>query len=145
SRYAIMASESATQMKTTLALAMRENVETHAQALAKAEQELMQSSKRQVHEVAKTIQESVAAMNEFQAGMVHQSEVLRDVINAAGDIAKLESQLNQNLSSLAEARYFEETLNSLAAAIHLLSSKQVAQPIVESVSVTRGKGKGHAA
>ena len=145
SRYAIMASESATQMKTTLALAMRENVDLHAQALAKAEQELMQSSKRQVQEVAKTIQESVATMSEFQTGMVHQSEVLRDVINAAGDIAKLESQLNQNLSSLAEARYFEETLNSLAAAIHLLSSKQVAQPITETVSVTRGKGKGQAA
>jgi biopolymer transport protein ExbB/TolQ len=145
SRYAMMASESATQMKTTLALAMRENVETHAQALAKAEQELMQSSKRQVQEMAKTIHESVAALGEFQAGMVHQSEVLREIINATGDIAKLESQLNKNLSSLAEARYFEETLNSLAAAIHLLSSKQVAQPIVETVMVTRGKGKGQAA
>ena len=145
SRYAMMASESATQMKSTLALAMRENVETHAQALAKAEQELMQNSKRQIQEVAKTIKESVAAMGEFQSGMVHQSEVLRDVINATGDIAKLESQLNRNLSSLAEARYFEETLNSLAAAIHLLSSKQVSQPITEQVTVTRGKGKGQAA
>ena len=145
SRYAMMASESATQMKTTLAVAMRENVETHAQALVKAEQELMQSSKRQAQEVAKTIHESVAALGEFQAGMVHQSEVLRDVINAAGDIAKLESQLNRNLSSLAESRYFEETLNSLAAAIHLLSSKQVSQVAVEPVTVARGKGKGQAA
>ncbi len=144
SRYALMASESATQMKTTLALAMRENVDSHAQALVRAEQELMQSSKRQVQEVAKTINESVAALSEFQAGMVHQSEVLREVIGAAGDIAKLESQLNKNLSSLAEARYFEETLNSLAAAIHLLSSKQVAQQM-ETVTVTRGKGKGQAA
>jgi len=144
SRYAQMASESATQMKTTLALTMRENVEMHAQALVRAEKELMQSSKHQVQEVAKTIHESMAALREFQTGMVYQSELLRDVINATGDIAKLETQLNQNLSSLAEARYFEETLNSLAAAIHLLSSKQSGQPI-EPVNVTRGKGKGQAA
>jgi hypothetical protein len=110
-----------------------------------AEQELMQSSKHQVQEVAKTVKESVAALSEFQSGMVHQSELLRDVINATGDIARLESQLNKNLSSLAEARYFEETLNSLAAAIHLLSSKQAAQPIGEPVNITRGKGKGQAA
>ena len=145
SRYAKMASESATQMKSTLAQAMKENIETHAQALAKAEMELMQSSKSQVQEVAKTIHESVAALSEFQTGMVHQSELLRDVINATGDITRLESQLNKNLSSLAEARYFEETLNSLAAAIHLLSSKQVSQPKAETVTVTRGKGKGQAA
>ena len=144
SRYAQMASESATQMKTTLALTMRENVEMHAQALVRAEKDLMQSSKHQVLEAARTINESMAALREFQTGMVYQSELLRDVINATGDIAKLETQLNQNLSSLAEARYFEETLNSLAAAIHLLSSKQSGQPI-EPINVTRGKGKGQAA
>ena len=145
SRYALMASESATQMKTTLALAMRENVDAHAQALARAEQELMQQSKQQVQEVARTITESVTALSELQSGMVHQSETLREVIEATGDIARLESQLNQNLSSLAEARYFEETLNSLAAAIHLLSSKQSSQPLPEAVTAKRGKGKGQAA
>ena len=146
SRYATMASESAMQMKSTLALAMRENIEAHTKALVKAEQELMQKSQNQVREVAQTVAASISSLNEFQAGMIQQSKVLREVINATGDIAKLETQLNRNLTSLSEARYFEETLNSLAAAIHLLSSKQASQP-VEQVSVTRssGKGKGQAA
>ena len=144
SRYAMMASESASQMKTTLTTAMRENVDAHAQALVRAEHELMQKSKNQVREVAQTVRESVMALNEFQAGMVQQSEALRDVMRATGDIATLESQLNKNLSSLAEARYFEETLNSLAAAIHLLSSKQVAQPTAEQIGAPHNK-KGQAA
>ena len=145
SRYAMMASECATQMKTTLALAMRENVDAHAKALVSAEHELMQHSKQQVREVAQTVTAGVTALNELQSGMVQQSETLREIIAATGDIAKLETQLNRNLSSLAEARYFEETLNSLAAAIHLLSSKQATQTLGETTTVKRGKEKGQAA
>ena len=170
SRYAMMASESATQMKTTLAVAIRENVEVHARELAKAEQKMLLESKqyimemslaeqetiresnRQMHESlresnkqmqesAKSIEQSLAALGRMQAGMQQQSEVLRDVIKATGEITKLEDRLNQNLVTLAETRYFEETLNSLAAAIHLLNTKHSNAAEVTPVKITPRKTK----
>ena len=140
-RYAMMASESATQMKTTLAVAIRENVEVHARELAKAEQKMLLESNKQMQEVTKSIEQNIASLGSLQTGMQQQSEVLRDVIKATGEITKLEDRLNQNLVTLAETRYFEETLNSLAAAIHLLNTKYSNATEVTPVKITSRKGK----
>jgi hypothetical protein len=45
------------------------------------------------------------------------------VVEATGDVLKLETALNQNLKSLAGAKNFEDTVMSLAAAIHLLNMR----------------------
>ncbi|MCL2347019.1 MAG: MotA/TolQ/ExbB proton channel family protein [Planctomycetaceae bacterium] len=158
SRYAMMASESATQMKSTLAVAIRENVEVHARELARAEQKMLQESKqylremvlaeqeairessKQMQESAKNIAQSFASLGRLQIGMQQQAEVLRDVIKATGEITRLEDRLNQNLVTLAETRYFEETLNSLAAAIHLLNTKH-GNAEVPQVKITARKTK----
>ncbi|MDR1385093.1 MAG: MotA/TolQ/ExbB proton channel family protein [Planctomycetaceae bacterium] len=142
SRYVNLLSESALQLKTAMTRSLQENAEHHALALAKAEQDLIQNSKRQMIDMSKSIEQSVTSLRDFQTGMVRQSETLRDVANAMGDVVKIENQLNHNLATLAESRYFEETLNSLAAAIHLLSSKQL--PITVA-PITLKQEKGQAA
>lgn len=56
-----------------------------------------------------------------QQELVRQGELMTQAIKAAGDVVQLERALNQNLSALAGSKNFEDTVMSLAAAIHLLS------------------------
>jgi hypothetical protein len=48
---------------------------------------------------------------------------MTQAIRAAGDVVKLETALNQNLSALAGSKNFEDTVMSLSAAIHLLNTR----------------------
>ncbi|MDR1493819.1 MAG: MotA/TolQ/ExbB proton channel family protein [Planctomycetaceae bacterium] len=144
SQYANLLSEIAAQIKTALIRSIQENAEHHALTLVKAEQDLIQNSKRQILDMSKSIEQSAASLRDFQQGALRQSETLRDVVNAMGDVAKIENQLNHNLAALAESRYFEETLNSLAAAVHLLSSKQSSMTVAP-ITLKQEKEKGQAA
>jgi hypothetical protein len=45
------------------------------------------------------------------------------VVEATGEVIQLETALNENLHSLAGAKNFEDTVMSLAAAIHLLNTR----------------------
>ena len=45
------------------------------------------------------------------------------IVEATGDVMKLETSLNQNLKALAGSKNFEDTVMSLAAAIHLLNMR----------------------
>ena len=73
-------------------------------------------------------------MSETAAGQVHnalaaatgelgrQTEVLERAVEAAGEIIGLEDALNRNLTTLAGAKHFEQTVLSLAAAVNMLSA-----------------------
>ena len=58
-----------------------------------------------------------------QVEMVKLSEMMARVVEATGEVRKLESSLNSNLQSLAGAKNFEDTVMSLSAAIHLLNTR----------------------
>ena len=58
-----------------------------------------------------------------QQELVKQGEVMARVVEATGEVIKLETSLNRNLKSLAGAKNFEDTVMSLAAAIHLLNTR----------------------
>jgi hypothetical protein len=61
-------------------------------------------------------------------------------------VRKLEVELNRNLAALAGARNFEETVMSLAAAIHLLNSRLGYLPSDgPRVQLDADARKGHAA
>ncbi len=45
------------------------------------------------------------------------------MLQATGNVIKLEDALNQNLCASSGAKNFEDTVMSLSAAIHLLSSR----------------------
>lgn len=85
-----------------------------------------QSEKRLAHRWENwqvTLSENSRLMNDQLKELTQQSEVIAKVLNATGDVIKLEDALNQNLSALSGAKNFEETVMSLAAAIHLLNSR----------------------
>ena len=48
---------------------------------------------------------------------------MRQAIDATGRVTQLQDALNSNLNALAGSKNFEDTVMSLAAAIHLLNSR----------------------
>jgi len=58
------------------------------------------------------------------------------VLEATGDVIKLEDVLNDNLTALSTAKNFEDTVMSLSAAIHLLNTRLGGTP-ARPVKVTR--------
>lgn len=79
-----------------------------------------------------------------QQELVRQGELMTQAIKAAGDIVQLERALNQNLSALAGAKNFEDTVMSLAAAIHLLNVR-LGKPDSPHVDLKLHQPKGRAA
>ena len=67
--------------------------------------------------------ENAKLLHAQQQEMGRQGELMTQAIRATGDVMQLERALNNNLSALAGAKNFEETVMSLAAAIHLLNSR----------------------
>jgi biopolymer transport protein ExbB/TolQ len=70
---------------------------------------------------AAQLAENARVLGAQQQELVRQGELMTQAIKAAGDVVQLERALNQNLSALAGAKNFEDTVMSLAAAIHLLN------------------------
>jgi hypothetical protein len=64
----------------------------------------------------------------LQAEMVRQGEVMQRAVEACGDVTRLEDSLNHNLSALAGAKHFEQTVMSLAAALNLLGARLAETP-----------------
>ena len=60
--------------------------------------------------------------------LTRQAEVLRRAVEAAGEVTRLEDALNRNLTALAGAKHFEQTVLSLAAAVNMLSVRLAETP-----------------
>ena len=59
------------------------------------------------------------------AELTRQTELLLQVVEATGQVTRLEDALNHNLSALGGSQHLQETLHSLAATIQLLNAKLV--------------------
>lgn len=73
--------------------------------------------------LARTRVETAASLAELQQTAARQVELLESAVRAAGEVAALERALNDNLSALAGAKHFEQTVTSLAAAVNLLTAR----------------------
>jgi biopolymer transport protein ExbB/TolQ len=69
------------------------------------------------------LSENAQLLQNQQREMVRQGELMTEAIRVTGEVVTLEHALHENLTALAGAKHFEDTLSSLAAAIHLLSAK----------------------
>ena len=74
-------------------------------------------------EVQQALAEDAKATAALQASVSDQVKILYRTVEATGQIARLEETLNRNLSALAGSKNFEQTVMSLAAAIHLLNAR----------------------
>jgi biopolymer transport protein ExbB/TolQ len=67
---------------------------------------------------------SAAPLLALREETARQTEAIREILGTKSQLIQLEASLQKNLSTLASVGNFEETVNSLAAAIHLLNSNR---------------------
>ena len=118
-RWTELAGDAGNQLQTALA----ESLGAHARELAAAEHAHRQETQRQWSELHQALSQGVQSMTAVQESLIRRVEVLNQAVEATSQIAGLEETLNRNLTALAGAKNFEETVMSLAAAIHLLTGR----------------------
>ena len=110
-------------IETALGRALAKNVQMHVEQLAAAEATHSDRTRRHWRKLYRAIVESHETAHLQHVELVKQGEVLREVVEATGQVTRLEDALNRNLSSLANASHFQETLLTLSAAIQLLNAR----------------------
>jgi len=123
-RYAQLTKQSAETLKTSLASALHDSLGYHAKSLAQAESELLAQTNTTARQFTESISKGTAGLLALREETVRQTEAVRDVLGTNSQLLRLEERLHENLSVLAQIGNFEETVNSLAAAIHLLNSNR---------------------
>jgi biopolymer transport protein ExbB/TolQ len=145
-RWAYMADAAAGLLHQGLTEALSDSLRAHAEQLAAAEDAIAERNRCHWDQVQQTQVQNVQALNELQAAVAGQADVLYRAIEASGEVTRLEETLNRNLSALAGARHFEQTVHGLAAAIHLLNSQLGETPAhATSIQLEPQRRTAHAA
>ncbi|MDR1269489.1 MAG: MotA/TolQ/ExbB proton channel family protein [Planctomycetaceae bacterium] len=110
-------------LKSSLLSALDESLSHHAQSLVHAESQLMDRARETTLKFSDALKQNAAGLLSLQEETVRQTEAVRDVVGTSTQLIKLEERLHENLAALAQVGNFEETVNSLAAAIHLLNGR----------------------
>jgi len=127
-RWTGMADAAGEQLQGALAAALGETLQTGAEQLATAATTAVAQNQQHWDRTQRTHAEQVQALGSLQESMHRQAEVLGRAVDAAGTVAGLEETLNRNLTTLAGAQHFEQTVTSLAATIHLLNGRLTEVP-----------------
>jgi biopolymer transport protein ExbB/TolQ len=115
--------QSTEQVQTALAGALNQSLAQHAAHLIKSEQASAEQLQLRWEQWQTALSQNARLLHAQQQEMVKQGELMTQAIRAAGDVMQLERALNENLAALSGAKNFEDTVMSLAAAIHLLNAR----------------------
>jgi hypothetical protein len=96
---------------------------------ASRQEKLIQQSEDLLKEMQVALVEAAGMSVAQQEQLIKQSDVLLRVVEATGQVRKLEDALNGNLLALSTSHNFEQTVTSLAAAVQLLSVR-LRQPAI---------------
>jgi hypothetical protein len=139
-RFGELTASSGKQLETALAGALDQGLKAHAAALTAAERSQAERNAQHWTQVQQAFVQSAEAAARQQAELAKQADILLKVVEATGQVARLEETLNRNLSALSGARNFEETLVALGAAVQLLSAR-LAHPANDGHSISLAKSK----
>ena len=110
--------------------AMNRTTEAHSDRLAQQQQASSQGTSEvveQLQQLTSTINRSTDQQQENLARLLdrvqQQTQLLAKLSDNGGQLLQLQEVMQQNLNTLAGAGAFEEAVNSLTAAIHLLTTK----------------------
>jgi hypothetical protein len=112
---------------------------------AERQERLITQSEHLLKEIQIALVEAAGATVEQQEQLIRQSEVLLKVVDATGQIRKLEESLNDNLVAVQNTHNFEEMAINLSAAIQLLSARLGHPLSVRPREVTGGDATSQAA
>lgn len=133
------------QMQTALAGALSQSLAQHAAHLTKSEQASAEQLQLRWEQWQTALSHNARILHAQQQEMVKQGELMTQAIRVAGDVVQLERALNDNLSALAGAKNFEDTVMSLAAAIHLLNTRLGKLAETPHVELKHAQARGRAA
>ncbi|MCU0959267.1 MAG: MotA/TolQ/ExbB proton channel family protein [Pirellulaceae bacterium] len=140
------AQEVAQQLRDALTAALGHSLSDFAVRMAQTESAAAEQAAQRWEQWQTVFSHNARIMQAQQQELSRQSELMVRITEATGDVIKLETALNQNLTVLAGAKHFEDTVMSLAAAIHLLNTR-LGAPAAETrrIELTTGKAQGRAA
>lgn len=118
-----MLEKSGEQMRTALTDSLDTSLASHADRLAQLGREADEQVRTRWEQWQTALSSNARLLHSQQEEMVRQGAIMNEVVSATGDVIKLEQALNDNLQHLSGATNFEDTVMSLAAAIHLLNSR----------------------
>jgi biopolymer transport protein ExbB/TolQ len=133
------------QMQTALAGALGQSLGQLATQLAKSEQASSEQVAQRWEQWQTALSQNARLLHAQQQEMVKQGELMTQAIRVAGDVVQLEKALNGNLAALAGAKNFEDTVMSLAAAIHLLTSRLGHTPDTSPIALKHAQVRARAA
>ena len=134
---ALLATSSTVQGK--LEQAVQQLAERQHASLGLAEDAASQRVADRWENIQQGMQQQASILAAQHQAMSQQSDVLHQVLDATGKIQSLEYALNQNLSALAGAKNFQDTVVSLSVAIQLLTSRLGIAPRELSLYVEQDK------
>jgi len=111
------------QLAASLTSAVAEGLSSHAVAVAQAGSDALSNSRALWSQVQGSLERFSEVLLLQQGELGKQGEVLLRVVAETGQVRRLEETLNHNLAALAGSQNFEETVQSLAAVIHLLNAR----------------------
>jgi biopolymer transport protein ExbB/TolQ len=115
--------EAAEQLRAALTGSLDQTFTGFADRMQRVESEATHSAQQRWQQWQAALESGARVLTDQQEACRQQSELLRRIVEATGDVVQLEKSLNENLHALSGARHFEEMVTSLAAAIQLLSSR----------------------
>ena len=111
------------QVRAALSATLDESLAGWADSLASAHDEAALRREDRWTKAAESLATAVAGLGRHQESLGRQTELLAGVVEAAGDVTRLERALDANLATLTTTGQFEETLATLSAAVTLLSAR----------------------
>jgi hypothetical protein len=114
---------SSEHFRSALTGSLEHSLEHYADRLAQVEQQATVAAERRWERWQQVLESNAQLLRDQQESGRQQAEILGRVVDAAGDVVRLEKTLNDNLQALSGARHFEEMMMSLTAAIQLLSTR----------------------
>jgi hypothetical protein len=124
----------------SFAAALDDSLGRWAESLARAHDEAAVRREDRWVKAAESLAAAVRGLEQHQASLGRQTELLVGVVDASRDIAALERTLDANLAAVTSTGRFEETLATLTAAVHLLSARATARGLDE-IEAKRRAGK----
>ncbi len=110
-------------IEASMASAFRRSLVDYNSELERTEEHSASRADRRWEQLQNVLTENARVMQDQQAELVKQGDLMLRAIDATGDVAKVQNALNENLKSLTMMGQFDETVMSLSAAINLLNSK----------------------
>lgn len=122
-RWARLVETNGQTLQESLAGALEQSLEKHAAAMDRIDQQAADRARARWEQLQVALSDNARIMQQQQTEMVKQGEIMAQAVQATGEVMQLEQALNKNLKTLAGAKNFEDTVMSLSAAIHLLSTR----------------------